>query len=131
MFISHAIHHLFGALLLAVTLADVFFLRSASSEAVDPRVLMQGWRKKIALAEMFLFLVVFGLGLSMWIPHIKSYPAHVFHTKAALAVVYLVLAKVRMLKERRSGRVSFKLTKVMGFVVFTLFVFGIWGGLGG
>jgi hypothetical protein len=128
--VIHFFHLVLAALLIAAVLADVFYLRSPRSEAIAPRELIQGWRKKVGLTEMFLFLAVFGLGLTMWIPLSKAYPPQIFHTKMALSVVFLVCAKVRMFRERKKG-VQIGLTRFMGAVAVTILCLGAIGGLSG
>ena len=126
----HFLHLLFAAILFGATFADLFFLRSAASEAIEPRELVLQWRKRIGLAQMFSFLVVFGLGLAMWVPLAKAYPPAIFHSKMGLAVVFILLAKIRMLKERKAGAQIF-LTRLMAACLFIIFCLGIAGGLTG
>jgi hypothetical protein len=126
----HFFHLVLAVFLIAAVLADVFYLRSPRSEAIAPRELIQGWRKKVGLTEMFLFLAVFGLGLTMWLPLSKAYPPHIFHTKMTLSVVFLVCAKVRMFRERKKG-VQIGLTRFMGAVAVTILCLGAIGGLSG
>lgn len=125
---THFIHHISAILLFAMMFADVLILRSPAGEAIEPRELVEKLRKFVGIAEMILFILVFALGLSLWIPLIKAYPPHIFHTKALLAVVFIVLAKVRMLKERKAG-VQFFLTRIMAAILFILVCLGAAGGL--
>ncbi len=125
----HFLHLIAAALLLAVVLADFVLLRSAAGEALEPREQILSWRKRAGLAEMLLFLIVFILGLSMWLPLVQAYPPHIFHTKLALALLFLVLAKVRMLRERKKG-VQMGLTRAMAVTLGILFCLGAYGGLG-
>lgn len=124
----HFFHLVLAAVLFAAVAADVLIVRSAASEALAPAELIAKWRKLVGLIEMFVFIGVFALGLTLWLPLIKAYPPAIFHTKFTLAIVFLVLAKVRMLRERKKG-VQIALTRVMGAVVFALFLLGAFGGL--
>jgi hypothetical protein len=128
--VLHFLHLVLAALLVAAVMADLLFVRSPSSEAVAPRELITTWRKRLALTEMFLFLAVFGLGLTLWMPLIRAYPPAIFHTKFSLAVLFLILAKVRMLKERK-GQVQIGLTRAMAALILTLLCLGAAGGLRG
>ena len=128
--VLHFIHHLFAVLLVAAVVADVLFVRSPGSEAIAPRELVQTWRKRLALSEMFLFLAVFGLGLALWMPLARAYPPAIFHTKMLLAVVFLVIAKIRMLKERK-GSVQLGLTRAMAAIILIIVSLGALGGLRG
>lgn len=129
MLMTHGVHLLFAALLLAAVLADVFYLRSKASFAIQPVALMKRWRVLVALAEMVLFTVVIAMGLMMWMPAISAYPPAIFHSKMGLAVIFLVLAKVRVLKERKSDTPEVMLTRLMAFIVFVIFCLGVVGGL--
>jgi hypothetical protein len=124
----HYFHLVLAAVLFASLAADVFLVRSPASEALAPAELVAKWRKILGLTEMFVFIAVFALGLTLWLPLIKAYPPAIFHTKFSLAIVFLVLAKVRMLRERKKG-VQILLTRIMGIVVFALFLLGAFGGL--
>jgi hypothetical protein len=53
-----------------------------------------------------------------------AYSAPVFHSKFSLLLVLLGLAKVRMLKERKSGVPSFTLTRLMLAVVTLMVLLG-------
>lgn len=124
----HFFHLVLAAILFAAVAADVLIVRSPASEALAPAELVNKWRKLVGLVEMIVFIGVFALGLTLWMPLIKAYPPAIFHTKFTLAIVFLVLAKVRMLRERKKG-VQITLTRVMGAVVFSLFLLGAFGGL--
>lgn len=129
MLVTHGVHLLFASLLLATVMADVFYLRSKASLAIQPVALMKRWRVLVALAEMALFLVVIAMGLMMWMPAISAYPPAIFHSKLGLAVVFLVLAKVRVLKERKSDTPAITLTRVMAIILLAIFCLGVVGGL--
>lgn len=124
----HFFHLFLAMLFVAATLADLFFVRSPSSEAIVPRELVLAWRKRIGLAQMFLFLAVFALGLSLWMPLATAYPPQIFHTKISLGVLYLILVKVRMFKERKKG-LQVGLTRAQALVALVIFALGAIGGL--
>jgi len=117
------IHHILATFLCALVWADVFFVRSKASAMIQPTQLVSRWRKRVGLAEMFIFIGVFGLGLWQWWPLMKAYPAPIFHTKLGLAVIFLLLAKVRMLRERKRG-VQVAMTRIMGLIVLVNFILG-------
>ena len=119
------LHGLFGALLLGSVLADAFFLRSPSSQAFEPQQGMHSWRKFNAIFQMVCFVVVFGLGLVQWMPQIKLYPPAIFHTKVTLALVFLILSKVRMFREKKTQAPAVVLTRVMFGLIFVIFSLGL------
>lgn len=123
----HAIHLFFGALLFGAMTFDALYLRAPASFVVQPEELIARWRKRLGLLEMFLFLIVFAMGLTMWLPLRAAYPAYIFHTKLLLAIVFLLMGKMRMLKERRKG-VQIGLTRVMALLLLVIFSLGIVGG---
>lgn len=126
----HVLHLILAVFLVAAVFADLLFVRSPGSEALLPRELVLSWRKRLALAEMFLFLAVFGIGLTLWLPLARAYPPQIFHTKMLLALVFLILAKIRMLKERK-GQVQIGLTRAMAALISAILVLGALGGLRG
>jgi hypothetical protein len=137
------LHGLFGAILFAATFADVFFLRSSGSRVFEPRAAMESWRRYAALMQMISFLVVVSLGLAQWIPNMATYPSPIFHSKLTLAVVFLALGKVRLLRERKAKKIfeaaqgaqaapepSVLLTRLMFACVLALFTLGLSSQLG-
>lgn len=118
-------HAWLGATLFGAVLFDALFVRSKSALALQPEELLARWRKRLGLYEMFAFLGIFTLGLIQWMPRVASYPPGVFHAKMGLAVVFIVLGKVRMLKERKGGAVQYGLTKAMAVVVTAIFSIGL------
>lgn len=124
-------HGLFGAILFGASFADVFFLRSAGSQVFEPRAAMLSWRRYVAVIEMVAFLVVVGLGLAQWIPNMTTYPPGPFHGKLTLALVFLVLGKIRLFKERKSGEPALLLTRLMFACVLIVFTLGLSVRLGG
>ena len=127
--ITHGLHLFLAVLFYSATFADVFFLRSTASTMGQPQELFAGWRMRVALLEMFLFTFAIVLGLIMWFPAAASYSSPIFHSKIGLAVIYLVLGKVRMLKERRTQMPAIGITRIMGLVVTLILCLGIYGGL--
>jgi len=122
------LHGLFGAILFGATFADVFFLRSNGSRAFEPRAAMDSWRRYAAFIEMGAYLVVIGLGLAQWMPNVASYATlapGVFNAKLLLAVVFLVLAKVRLFRERKTREPSVLLTRLMFACVLITFTLGL------
>ena len=119
------LHALFGAVLFGAVLADVFFLRSKGSLVFEPKEAMDSWRKYVAYLQMGAFLIVFGLGLAQWIPNMRGYAPQIFHTKALLAVAFLILAKVRIFVERKKQRPSLFITRILFILVFLLFSLGL------
>jgi phosphatidylglycerophosphate synthase len=119
------LHGLFGALLMASLFSDVFFLRSASSTSFEPKSGMASWRKFNAVFQMIAFVIVFTLGLVQWLPNSKVYPGSIFHTKMGLALVFLVLSKVRLFREKKSGEPAVLLTRILFALVFILFSLGL------
>lgn len=105
--------HIFLAFILfGLVLADTFYLRSERSKAIQPQELIQSWRKSVAIWEMILFIALVTLGLLRWMPNMHAYNPMVFHIKITLSVVFLLVAKIRMLKERKKG-VQPLMTKIM------------------
>lgn len=125
------LHGLLGAILFGAMFADVFFLRSAGSQALEPRSGILSWRRSVSIIQMVSFLVVVGLGLAQWMPNMTTYPAGPFHGKLGLAVVFLVLGKIRMFKERKSDAPTILLTRLMFACVVVIFTLGLSVRLGG
>lgn len=127
--ISHGVHLLFAALLFASVFGDVFFLRSYASFAIQPLALIKRWRLLAALSQMLLFTVTIGFGLAMWLPAKDTYPSAIFHSKLGLSVVFLIIAKIRVLKERKSDVPEVRLTRILALLLLIIFCLGIVGGL--
>ena len=125
------LHGLFGAILFGAVFADVFFLRSKGSQVFEPRAAMLSWRRYVALIEMVSFFIVVGIGLAQWMPNIRSYPPGPFHGKLGLAVAFLILGKIRLFKERKSGEPALLLTRLMFVCVLVIFTLGLSVRLGG
>jgi hypothetical protein len=125
------LHGVFGAILFGATFADVFFLRSAASRVFEPKNAMATWRRHTAMIQMVSFLVVVGLGLAQWMPNMRSYPPAIFHGKLTLALAFLVLGKVRLFRERKTGEPATLLTRLMFACVFIVFTLGLSVRLGG
>jgi hypothetical protein len=119
------LHGLFGALLLSSLFADVFFLRSSSSTAFEPKSGMMAWRKFNAIFQMICFVVVFSLGLVKWMPNIRAYPPAVFHSKMGLALIFLIGSKIRIFRERKTQEPSVNLTRFLFTLVFAIFCLGL------
>ena len=118
------LHAFFATTLFGAVLADALFLRSKNSQILQPEALVASWRRWIGLYEMLAVVVVAGLGIVQWMPNMAAYSAPVFHSKFSLLLVLLGLAKVRMLKERKSGVPSFPLTRLMLAVVTLMVLLG-------
>lgn len=118
------LHAFFATTLFGAVLADALFLRSKNSQILQPEALVAGWRRWIGLYEMLAVVIVAGLGIVQWMPNMAAYSAPVFHTKFLLLLILLGVAKVRMLKERKSGVPSFILTRVMLAVVTVMVLLG-------
>jgi hypothetical protein len=119
------LHGFFAATLLAAVIADAFFVRSKNSRVLQPEALVTAWRRWLGLYQMLAIVVVAGLGIVKWMPYAKGYPPHIFHAKFGLLVVLLVVAKIRMFKERRSGQPSELLTRAMLAIVTVMFLLGL------
>jgi hypothetical protein len=119
------LHGFFAATLLAAVLADALFVRSKSSQILQPSALITSWRRWIGLYEMVSVVVVAALGIVKWMPFAKGYPPHIFHAKLGLLLVLLAITKIRMFKERRSGEPSQLLTRLMLAVVTVMFLLGL------
>lgn len=118
------LHAFFATTLFGAILADALFLRSKNSQILQPEALVASWRRWIGLYEMLAVVVVAGLGIVQWMPNMAAYSAPVFHSKFSLLLILLGLAKVRMLKERKSGVPSFTLTRLMLAVVTLMVLLG-------
>lgn len=119
------LHGFLATTLFAAILADSLFLRSKSSQILQPEALVASWRRWVGLYEMFAVVVVAGLGIVQWMPNVSAYPAPIFHSKLTLLLVLLALAKIRMFKERKSGQPSAGLTRAMLAVVTLMFLLGL------
>jgi hypothetical protein len=119
------IHGFFAATLLAAVLADALFLRSKASQILQPPELLASWRRWTGLYQMFAVVIVGGLGIVQWMPSASVYPPRIFHAKLGLLLVLLALAKVRMLRERKSAQPSPVLTRLMLAVVTVMFLLGL------
>ena len=118
-------HAFAGALLLGAIIFDALFIRTPATIVIQPEELVAAWRRRIALLQMLSAAIVIGLGLYQWIPNMRTlYPGGIFHAKLLGALVFLALAKVRMLKERK-GAVGYRLTKVMAAIVVLVFALGL------
>lgn len=127
----HFMHLLCASLLLGAVWCDAIFLRSSSSLILHPSELIAAWRKRVAILEMVLLLIVVGLGVGMWFPRMEAYPTRIFHPKVALAIVALLVGKVRMLKERKSDVPAGALTWALNAAVTAVFCLGAFYGVGG
>lgn len=125
----HVLHLFFVVLLFSATFADTFFVRSKQAQVLQPKELLEAWRTRLALLEMFLFTLVVAFGVFLWMPAAASYNPAVFHSKIGLAVVYLALGKARMLRERRTKATAIGLTRAMTFVLTIILCLGIYGGI--
>ena len=119
------LHGFFAATLLAAIIADALFIRSKSSQILQPAALVASWRRWVGLYEMLAIIVVASLGLIKWMPLMREYPPQIFHGKFGLLVVLLALAKIRMFKERKSGEPSQFLTRLMLAVITVMFLLGL------
>ena len=122
----HFLHQFIAFFLFATVFSDAFFLRSKrfASFLSDSEfgTQLKSWRLSLALLEMGLFIVVFGLGITLWMPQMQSLNPMIFHTKLLLAVAFLGVAKIRMFKDRKSqDKISLTLTRIM-FVLLILIV---------
>lgn len=120
-----SLHLLFAVLLFSSLFADLFFLRTGLSNAIQPVALIRRWRFRNAIFQMLLFVVIVSLGLTMWIPLRQAYPAKIFHSKIGLAVLFLLVAKIRVLRERKSQKPGIVLTRILAAILFCLFCLGI------
>jgi hypothetical protein len=119
------LHALFAAILFGSVFADVFFLRSPGSLVVEPKAAILKWRAFVSWLQMGSFVAVFGLGLWQWIPNMGYYHPAIFHSKATLALVFLVLAKARMLRERKTGEPGILLTRIMFVILLVVYCLGL------
>jgi hypothetical protein len=119
------LHGFLATTLFAAVLADSLFLRSASSQILQPPELVSRWRRWVGLYEMFAIIVVAALGIIQWMPNARGYPAPIFHTKFSLLIVLLALAKLRMFKERKTQQPASGLTRAMLSVVTVMFLLGL------
>jgi hypothetical protein len=123
------LHQVTSLLLFSAVFADAFFVRSPSllpnSDGVEPPW-AKAWRTQLGLLEMFLFLIVFGLGTLLWMPQIKTLPPALFHSKFALGLSFLILAKLRMLKERKANYArSVLFSRLMLTILFIMALIGM------
>jgi hypothetical protein len=137
-------HAFFAAVLFSALFADVFFLRSpAAVQLASPdsgsaqgesasghgaSQLLAKWRKTTGWVVMGVVLVQLALGLAQWMPRMSAYPPAIFHTKFLLVVILVVLAKIRVFKERKAG-IQIGLTRAMFGIFLVVFVLGIWSKL--
>lgn len=119
------LHGFLGATLFAVILADSLFLRSKSSLLIQPEPLIARWRRWAGLYEMIAVVIVAALGIIQWMPNARGYPPPIFHTKLLLLIVLLGLAKVRMLRERKTQQPGVILTRWMLVVITLMFSLGL------
>lgn len=119
------LHGFLATTLFAAVLADSLFLRSKSSQILQPAELIARWRRWVGLYEMVAVVAVAGLGIAQWMPNISAYPGSTFHSKLTLLLVLLGLAKFRMLKERKTQQPSPGLTRAMLAVVTVMFLLGL------
>lgn len=119
------LHGFLATTLFAAVLADTLFLRSKSSQILQPEALVAQWRRWVGLYEMLAVVLVAGLGIVQWMPNASGYPAPIFHTKLLLLVILLGVAKVRMLRERKTKQPSPLLTRVMLAIVTLMFLLGL------
>lgn len=126
-----AAHLFFAVFLVAAMFADTFFVRTQSLALAQPQELSARWRTRLALLEMFLLMVVLMMGILRWMPLMSVYSAQIFHAKIGLSIMFLLLGKARMMKERRSGTPQIVLTRLMFFVLLCILCLGIYAGAGG
>jgi hypothetical protein len=119
------LHGFLATTLFAAVLADSLFLRSASSQILQPPELVARWRRWVGLYEMLAIIVVAALGIIQWMPNFRGYPAPIFHSKFSLLIVLLALAKLRMFRERKTQQPSAGLTRAMLAVVTIMFLLGL------
>lgn len=119
------LHGFLATTLFAVIFADALFLRSNNSQILQPEALIARWRRWAGLYEMFAVVIVAALGITQWMPNFRGYPPPIIHTKLLLLIVLLGLAKVRMLRERKTQQPGVTLTRWMLIVITLMFMLGL------